>query len=1211
MEITSRGNSLKQQLAGALAFTEVPLPEIKKRDFISSHDSGQSLNLAEDLLSGASFRIPSRPRSKPSSNPGRRINRDLIPPITPSKNESQVNIDQIPPITPCKNEGQVENSENNDQETNSAQKKQKRKKYKPKVVDDGASGKKTTKSKPGNSQSLTPDFKHTNAKTPTTLDPKHQGPRDPITPEQKLTNHEAQYDTKPVTPEAPVSCEPKLTNQEASVACELEPESRRFPNGDDSKPEKLEGPDTPDPKSGLKPLNSPGLTPSFVSKKRRPPFNKEKSTTAAEQILEKSVRRQLHFGIEDNTELVSSEDIITGTNPNLNKSSNSDDAIEQLKPLQEGLNSDPEAENEPVIQEENTAVTTPSPENSIGITSLDCHNVVKPVPLVADGLNFNLGDKTEAVMHGEMHAGMDSRLNQGETGKVNDMLEEIDRAGLKDYLIHLTTKRLRGRGVKRGRAKQSPKLNFNDMLEEIVLKMTQMKLYENAIIPYQEKRDKYRGIVALDEDSLIEWNRLMGEDNGDSNSAPGLNPEREEKWRTERDNFRNMAEWFIAKMKLIQGNRCFSEWKGSVVDSVVGAFLTQNVSDQLSSSAFISLCARFPRQKDGDVTWPDKKFSDFEGTKSHLIDEPTSVADITDIHIKGTPQKAPKGKTPQEFTKEGSGSLKVKKANVPKKKGHKVGQEDIDWDAIRKKLSCHGHTKEGRSVKVEHSADWDAVRHSDKSEIAKAIHGRGQDNVLAERIQDFLNRVVKDHGSMDLEWLREIPGDQAKEYLLSIYGLGLKSVECIRLLALHQVAFPVDTNVGRICVRLGWVPLQPLPESVQIHLLEMYPVMDSIQKYLWPRLCKLDQETLYELHYQMITFGKVFCTKSKPNCNACPLRSDCKHFASAFASARLMLPGPQEQQGNKVVIWNSSPAAFENARNSFPNPTDVPTAQFAALPRSSNSEPIIEEPMTPEEEQRVDEIPDIEDLCFDDPDEIPTINLNMESFVRNIEELVRENDSELQIEDISKALVLLPPIAASIPLPQLKHSRHLRTVHEAYELPDGHPILSWLEFEERDPDDPSPYLLILYSPEKEVVDFKPCRCNSCKEAKSCNFLSEEEETSYVKCSLMIPCRTAMRGSFPLNGTYFQVNEVFADHCTTRNPVMVPREEIWRLRRRPIYFGSTVSSILKGLPTDEIQYCFWRGFVCVREFDRVTRYPKPLSSWLHIAPSMKKKIESTQ
>lgn len=96
-----------------------------------------------------------------------------------------------------------------------------------------------------------------------------------------------------------------------------------------------------------------------------------------------------------------------------------------------------------------------------------------------------------------------------------------------------------------------------------------------------------------------------------------------------------------------------------------------------------------------------------------------------------------------------------------------------------------------------------------------------------------------------------------RDYLLSVRGLGLKSVECVRLLTLHHLAFPVcflssytkkkkkkekysacdmhsncnkfiflciakvDTNVGRICVRLGWVPLQPLPESLQLHLLEL------------------------------------------------------------------------------------------------------------------------------------------------------------------------------------------------------------------------------------------------------------------------------------------------------------------------------------------------------------------------------------------------------
>lgn len=123
-----------------------------------------------------------------------------------------------------------------------------------------------------------------------------------------------------------------------------------------------------------------------------------------------------------------------------------------------------------------------------------------------------------------------------------------------------------------------------------------------------------------------------------------------------------------------------------------------------------------------------------------------------------------------------------------------------------------------------------------------------------------------------------------REFLSSVHGLGLKSVECIRLLALHHNAFPVslqliffsrlvscyskvlellitslkcewtifpirlilfsafrllrlllvwiivsfteqvDTNVGRICVRLGWVPLEPLPEELQLHVLELWVI---------------------------------------------------------------------------------------------------------------------------------------------------------------------------------------------------------------------------------------------------------------------------------------------------------------------------------------------------------------------------------------------------
>jgi hypothetical protein len=34
--------------------------------------------------------------------------------------------------------------------------------------------------------------------------------------------------------------------------------------------------------------------------------------------------------------------------------------------------------------------------------------------------------------------------------------------------------------------------------------------------------------------------------------------------------------------------------------------------------------------------------------------------------------------------------------------------------------------------------------------------------MLAERIKDFLNRLVRDHGSIDLEWLRYVDSDKAK-----------------------------------------------------------------------------------------------------------------------------------------------------------------------------------------------------------------------------------------------------------------------------------------------------------------------------------------------------------------------------------------------------------------------------------------------------------------
>ncbi|CAL1373073.1 unnamed protein product [Linum trigynum] len=936
--------------------------------------------------------------------------------------------------------------------------------------------------------------------------------------------------------------------------------------------------------------------------------------------------------------------------------------------------------------------------------------------------------------------------------------------------------------------RESPNITFAQTKELVPYRASKSKkkqkamvIYkgDNRMVPFEPvKRKRPRAKVEIDDETLRVFNLLLK--SIDSEGIDGTDEAKATYWEEERRIFRGRTDSFIARMHLVQGDRRFSRWKGSVVDSVIGVFLTQNVSDHLSSSAFMSMAARFPIKRNQEPQWeeggsivinptvsmPDDECLNWDEMSNQTISDQISMTlcdprceeiemanDLdpnrsTSINIGLAPskqnydesvisqnssqnsnspvsqtfdnirescmetnsqevdtcdggaqlnslgggsssfvellRKAQSGSTmlPKEqltnlsggmfeivessekFEKErtsqnttGSNLINhappkgkgVKDLNAARRKAksRRVGDEikDADWEALRRTVLPNGINKE-RAENAKDSVDWEAVRCSDVDEIAETIKARGMNNMLAARMKEFLNKLITYHGSIDLEWLRDVPPDKAKEYLLSFNGLGLKSVECVRLLTLHHLAFPVDTNVGRIAVRLGWVPLQPLPESLQLHLLEMYPILDTIQKYLWPRLCKLDQKTLYELHYQLITFGKVFCTKSKPNCNACPMRGECRHFASAFASARLSLPGPEEK---RIVT------AQPQDRPTFPGPV-MPNVQRSILPppticeatqpsRSQpsstvpeqeccqsgmlhlptvkardNCEPIIEEPLSPEPQCTQAEIDDIEDAFYEDPDEIPTLKLNgeipaipfnVQELAQNIETYIKQN-MHLREGDISLDLVAMATEATYIPPPKLKNISRLRTEHQVYELHDTHPLVRRLE--KREADDPSPYLLAIWTPGETAESVEPPEtiCTSQSQGKlcdggtcpsCCSFL--EARRQVVRGTILIPCRTAMRGSFPLNGTYYQVNEVFADHETSENPIDVPRDWLWDLPRRTVYFGTSVPTIFRGLTTEQIQQCFWKGFVCVRGFDRETRAPRPLLARLHFPASKMK------
>uniref|UniRef100_A0A0E0K003 Demeter RRM-fold domain-containing protein n=1 Tax=Oryza punctata TaxID=4537 RepID=A0A0E0K003_ORYPU len=206
---------------------------------------------------------------------------------------------------------------------------------------------------------------------------------------------------------------------------------------------------------------------------------------------------------------------------------------------------------------------------------------------------------------------------------------------------------------------------------------------------------------------------------------------------------------------------------------------------------------------------------------------------------------------------------------------------------------------------------------------------------------------------------------------------------------------------------------------------------------------------------------------------------------------------------------------------------------------------------------------EIEDFLGEDLDQIPTINLNVEEFAQNLKSSFQANNIDIKDADMSNALVAITPQVASIPTSKLKNVNRLRTEHQVYELPDSHPLLEG--FDQREPDDPSPYLLSIWTSGKIICSHPTFTLvqvkrhnqlmhprHSATPRKLVNYVRVRHALAATvrgKCSLrgleepfwQIPCRTATRGSFPLNGTYFQVNEVFADHYSSKNPIDVPRK----------------------------------------------------------------------
>jgi endonuclease III len=153
---------------------------------------------------------------------------------------------------------------------------------------------------------------------------------------------------------------------------------------------------------------------------------------------------------------------------------------------------------------------------------------------------------------------------------------------------------------------------------------------------------------------------------------------------------------------------------------------------------------------------------------------------------------------------------------------------------------------------------WEAVRRASVDQVADAVRIAGLANQKAPRIKAVLQRLHEERGELSLEFLHEMPLDEACEYLRRFPGVGPKTIACVLLFACRKPILPVDTHVHRVSQRLGLIGSKTNEAKAHAELARLVPA-----------------ERVLDFHIQLIRHGREVCSARNPRCTECILLDSC------------------------------------------------------------------------------------------------------------------------------------------------------------------------------------------------------------------------------------------------------------------------------------------------------------------------------------------------
>jgi endonuclease-3 len=163
---------------------------------------------------------------------------------------------------------------------------------------------------------------------------------------------------------------------------------------------------------------------------------------------------------------------------------------------------------------------------------------------------------------------------------------------------------------------------------------------------------------------------------------------------------------------------------------------------------------------------------------------------------------------------------------------------------------------------------WQAVRDADPGSVVAAIRMAGLANQKGPRIQQVLREITSERGSLELDFLKDMPLEEARTWLKKFKGVGPKTAAIVLLFSLGRPAFPVDTHIYRVTGRIGLRPEKMTVEEAH----------DTLEKLFLP-------ETYYAAHLNIIRLGREICAARKPACERCPLRGICNYAMTQEAKS--------------------------------------------------------------------------------------------------------------------------------------------------------------------------------------------------------------------------------------------------------------------------------------------------------------------------------------